>query len=111
MQPDVYAVERYQYDQRIQTVFDEIINSYDINASTHDYEKKIIMYYRIKYINDLEVKERLKKREDFICEELINVINRNGSMIKNLFKEELMSCVEQTTNYKKVYIFEKNTTE
>ena len=42
MQPDVYAVERYQYDQRIQTVFDEIINSYDINASTHDYEKKLL---------------------------------------------------------------------
>lgn len=89
----------------------EIINSYDINASTHDYEKKIIRYYRIKHINDLEVKERLKKREDFICEELIDVINRNGSMLKNLFKEELMSCVEQTTSYKKVYIFEKNTTE
>lgn len=87
----------------------DIIRSYDINKLSIGHETKIIRYYRIKYLNDLDDKERLKKREDFICEELIDLINAHGTLLKNLMKEELMSCVEQTTNYKKVYLFEKLT--
>ena len=69
-------------------------------------EKKINAYYYLKYDQPF-VKTQISLLEDYICSEMKPLANRMGKIFKDIFREELMEFIAITTNYKKLYLFEK----
>ena len=52
-------------------------------------------------------KTQISLLEDYICSEMKPLANRMGKIFKDIFREELMEFIAITTNYKKLYLFEK----
>ena len=82
------------------------VESLDVRNADNDMAEKIIKYYQMKYLVKDDNKNRIIKLEDFICENLMDVVTVGGQLQQQVFKEDLMQYVAKTTNYKKLYVFE-----
>ena len=83
------------------------LNKINISEITDIATKKITLYYRKKYSNDLLTRNQICELEEYICEELKPLVKKGGNDFVQLFKEELLKWVSETTNYKKLYLYEK----
>lgn len=78
----------------------DIINSINISQLNNTIEKKITNYYKIKYLDNNLSKKRICELEEYICEEIKPIITMMGDLFKNIFLEDLLYYVSQTSNYK-----------
>lgn len=89
-------------------VLKEIINSIDISKLKNEVEKKITIYYKIKYAKEKLTKSTLNELEEYICDEIKPIVFVMGDLFKNIFLDELLQYTSQTSNYKKLFLYHTN---
>lgn len=70
-------------------------------------EKIVWIYYLKKYSSKKLTKSQISELEDYICLELKQNIIKHSPIFEKIFREELLDWVSQTTNYKKIYLFDQ----
>lgn len=76
-------------------------------AQLSEKEKAFFLYYKMKYAQKNLTKKQMSDLEEYICYDLKPSIFMMGRMFKKIFLEDLLYYVSQTSNYKKIYLFEK----
>ena len=97
-----YALEKTNQEEKIKNILDNV----NLSKTKTISEKKILLYYKKKYIYKKQTKQQIIELEEYVCEEIKPLVRNLGEMHRNIFLEELKKLVSITCNYKKIYLFE-----
>ena len=84
----------------------KIIEEINIATLKNKNEKLIMIYYWKKHLVKKHTKPQIAELEDFICEELVNIVVVGGELYERIFKEDLRQYVSITKDYKKFFSFD-----
>lgn len=97
-----YSLEKTNQEELIRNILDNL----NLSKTKTISEKKILLYYKKKYMYKKQSKQQIIELEEYICEEIKPLLKNLGSMHKSIFSDEIKKLVSITGDYKKIYLFE-----
>lgn len=97
-----YSLEKTNQEELIRNILDNV----NLSKTKTISEKKILLYYKKKYMFKKQTKQQIIELEEYICEEIKPLLKNLGSMHKSIFSDEIKKLVSITGDYKKIYLFE-----